>query len=163
MRAWIAIATVAGLTAGARADTADDTAIRERIDAFTAAFRAKDVDKIMALYEHSDHLVVYDVAPPRQYTGWNAYRDDFVHFFQRFRGPLTVEVSDLQISSDGTMAYATRINHVVGVMTNNSKVDNTVRVTLVFRKLGGSWLIVHEHISMPVDPATGKGDSHARP
>jgi ketosteroid isomerase-like protein len=31
-----------------------------------------------------------------------------------------------------------------------------VRVTAGYRKIGGNWLIAQEHISVPVDFATGK-------
>jgi hypothetical protein len=33
-----------------------------------------------------------------------------------------------------------------------------IRTTDCVRKVKGKWLIVHEHNSVPVDPATGKAD-----
>jgi len=38
-----------------------------------------------------------------------------------------------------------------------------VRVTDVYRKVGGAWLIVLEHVSVPVDLGTGKGDLASKP
>ncbi|MBV8722448.1 MAG: nuclear transport factor 2 family protein, partial [Candidatus Eremiobacteraeota bacterium] len=32
--------------------------------------------------------------------------------------------------------------------------DYTVRVTDVYRKIGGSWRIVQEHLSLPIDRTT---------
>jgi hypothetical protein len=38
-----------------------------------------------------------------------------------------------------------------------------VRVTDVYRKLKGKWLIVQEHVSVPVDLATQKPDLLSKP
>ncbi|HZF40664.1 MAG TPA: nuclear transport factor 2 family protein [Blastocatellia bacterium] len=34
----------------------------------------------------------------------------------------------------------------------------TLRITNVYRKINGKWLIVHEHSSCPVDLTTGQAD-----
>jgi ketosteroid isomerase-like protein len=62
--------------------SATDTegAIRSLETSFAAAVRAKDLDKIMAHYTVSDDLVVFDLVPPRQYTGWKAYKEDWRAF-----------------------------------------------------------------------------------
>ena len=39
----------------------------------------------------------------------------------------------------------------------------TVRVSDVYRKTGGAWWIVQEHVSVPVDLDTGKPDMTAKP
>jgi hypothetical protein len=39
----------------------------------------------------------------------------------------------------------------------------SVRVTDVLRKVNGKWLIVQEHVSVPVDLATAKADLTSRP
>ena len=41
--------------------------------------------------------------------------------------------------------------------------DLVVRVTDVYRKLKGKWLIVQEHVSVPVDLATQKPDLLSKP
>jgi hypothetical protein len=38
-----------------------------------------------------------------------------------------------------------------------------VRVTNGYRKIDGNWLIVHSHVSVPVDLATGKPDLSSTP
>ena len=39
-------------------------------------------------------------------------------------------------------------------MRDGKTLDLTVRVTDVYRKIGGKWLIVHERVSVPVDLTT---------
>ena len=41
--------------------------------------------------------------------------------------------------------------------------DLTVRVTDVYKKIKGKWLIVHEHVSVPVDLDTDKPDLQSKP
>jgi len=36
-------------------------------------------------------------------------------------------------------------------------------VTDIYRKINGKWLIIHEHISVPVDLTTNKADLAAKP
>jgi ketosteroid isomerase-like protein len=47
--------------------------------------------------------------------------------------------------------------------TKDQPIDLTVRVTDVYRKINGTWLIVHEHVSVPVDLDTGKPDLSSKP
>ena len=41
--------------------------------------------------------------------------------------------------------------------------DVTMRITDVLRKSSGKWLIIHEHVSVPVDLASGKADLSSKP
>src|SRR5690348_7667442 len=145
----------------AQADAkADIRALEER---FVAAFKAKDLDAIMKVYAPGQTLVVFDVVPPRQYVGAAAYRKDWQTFFSGFDGPITVELTNLDIAADRNLAYSHSIQHVAGTDKQGKKLDLTVRVTDVYRKARGRWLIIHEHVSVPVDLETGKPDLASKP
>ena len=145
----------------ARADAgADIRALEER---FVAAFKAKDVDAIMKVYAPDQTLVVFDVVPPRQYVGAAAYRKDWQTFFGSFEGPITVELSDLDVAADRNLAYSHSIQRVAGTDKQGKKLDLTVRVTDVYKKARGRWLIIHEHVSVPVDLDAGKPDLSSKP
>jgi uncharacterized protein (TIGR02246 family) len=145
----------------ARADAgADIRALEER---FVAAFKAKDVDAIMKVYAPDQTLVVFDVVPPRQYVGAAAYRKDWQTFFGSFDGPITVELSDLDVAADRNLAYSHSIQRVAGTDKQGKKLDLTVRVTDVYKKARGRWLIIHEHVSVPVDLDAGKPDLSSKP
>jgi ketosteroid isomerase-like protein len=92
-------------------DVEDLTALEER---FTTAFRAKDVNAIMQLCIPDDSLVVFDVHPPRQFKGPQAYRKDWQDLFNQFSGPLKVEISEMDVTAGGDIAYAHYIHHMVG-------------------------------------------------
>jgi ketosteroid isomerase-like protein len=102
-------------------------------------------------------LFVYDATPPREYVGWAAYKKDFEDFFKvGFPGPIKFSIADLSITADGNMAYSHSTQTIDA--PGNAIPKMVVRVTDVYRKTDGKWLIVHEHVSVPVDVATGKGD-----
>jgi len=149
------------LCPAAKADAQSD--IKALEDRFVAAFKAKDVDAIMKVYVPDQSLVVFDVVPPRQFVGAAAYRKDWQDFLGSLNGPITVELSDLAVVSDHNLAYGHSIQHVAGTDKQGKKMDLTVRVSDVYKKIKGQWLIVHEHVSIPVDLDTGKPDLASKP
>ena len=159
----IAVAIAAALSATAQASPADDEQIKALETRFAAAFNARDVDAIMKAYVPDNSLVVFDVVPPRQYVGADAYRKDFEGFVGLFKGPFKFEITDLSVTTDGSLGYGHSIQRIVGTSTKDQPIDITVRVTDVYRKINGKWLIVHEHVSVPVDLDTGKPDLSSKP
>ena len=137
--------------------------IRALEDRFVAAFKAKDVDAIMKVYAPDQTLVVFDVVPPRQYVGAAAYRKDWQTFLGSFDGPITMELTDLDVVADRNLAYSHSIQHVAGTDKQGKKLDLTVRVTDVYKKAHGRWHIIHEHVSVPVDLDTAKPDLTSKP
>jgi ketosteroid isomerase-like protein len=112
----------------------------------------------MKNYPRGDTLVVFDVAPPRQYVGYDSFRKDWQHFLDMFSDPITYDMVDLNVISDGKMGYARMIQHVSAKGKDGKPLDLNIRVTDVLRKANGRWLIIHEHASFPVDMVTGKAD-----
>lgn len=117
----------------------------------------------MKVYVPDQTLFVFDVVPPRQYVGAKAYRKDFEDFLSLFNGPLKLEINDLQITAADPLAYSHSIQHVSGTNTKGEPIDLTVRLTRVYRKINGNWLIVHEHVSVPVDLDTNEPDLESKP
>jgi ketosteroid isomerase-like protein len=70
-----------------------------------------------------------------------------------FKGPINVKVNDLIINSDGEIAYSCSVQHVTGTTNEGKPFDSTFRITDVYRKRQGKWVIVQEHISLPPDVA----------
>lgn len=142
-------------------DLADIKALEDR---FMTAFKAKDVNAIMAVYVPDQSMVVFDAVPPRQYVGAAAYRKDWEELMAFFPGPIQADLNDMDISvGGGDVAFGHSIQHVIGSAKNGKKMDFTVRVTDGYRKVNGQWLIAHEHVSFPVDITTGKADLQAKP
>ena len=127
-------------------DKAEIEALEKR---YTDALIAKDLNAIMSCYAPGDQLFVFDAVPPREYTSWEAYKKDWQELLGAFPGPVTYSVSEQSITVAGAVAYGHNIQTGQWTRKDGSKLDAVVRVTDVYRKIGGKWLIVHEHVSFP--------------
>ena len=66
----------------------NQAAIRELYDRWSKAFRAHDIEGIMAVYAPGDAVVGYDIVGPLQYVGKDAYRKDYEVFLAQYVGPI---------------------------------------------------------------------------
>ena len=135
--------------------------IRLMIDEWGSAVKDKDVDRLMMLY--APDVVVYDVPPPLQQKGADAHRLNFEKWFAGMPGLTTSAIRDLRIVAGENIAFAHCLNHISNAPPDGkTAVDNWVRVTVCFEKIGGEWQVTHEHLSMPID-GTGKGATNLKP
>ena len=73
-----------------------------------------------------------------------------------FQRPLDYEIRDLTIMVGDDVAFAYSLNRISGTTKDGRRNDAWVRFTACFRKFDSNWLIVHDHVSVPVDPPSGK-------
>lgn len=143
--------------------TDDKAAIEALEQQYIKAFNAQDVNAIMASYAPGDQLFVFDAVPPREYPSWEAYKKDWEGLFAAYPGPVKDSMSELNITVVGPVAYARHVEASHFTRKDGTGVDAVVRVTDVFRKSNGKWLIVQEHVSFPVDIDSGKADLLSKP
>jgi uncharacterized protein (TIGR02246 family) len=132
--------------------TIDEADIRQRLEAGVAAVRAEDLEAVMALY--APDVVSFDLGSPLRSAGAEAKRRNWREVFAMYQRPLGYEVRDLDITVGDDVAFGHSVNRVSGVLKNGDKTDFWVRWTACFRKIERNWLIVHDHVSVPVDPRT---------
>ena len=140
----------------AYAESREEAEIRTMIDRWTEAAQGKNVDGVMSIYQPGPSLVAYDLVPPLQYKGWDAYRADYETFFGQYDGPIKFEFRDLVIAANETLGYCHELQRVSGTLKGGKKTEFWLRVTQVYRKIDGQWRVVHEHVSVPTNLETGK-------
>ncbi len=128
--------------------------IHQWMDDFQRAFQARDTKAVMALY--TPDILAYDIIPPLQYNGSDAYGKDFETYFAGYKGPLTLEYRDCHISADGNLALVACLERVTGTLTNGQSSSVWLRATSGLRRVNGHWLDFHDHVSVPVEVGTGK-------
>ena len=128
-----------------------------------AAVNAKDINGIMAYYTPDETLLVFDVVTPRQYVGAAAYRKNWEAFLATYPAAVHAELVDWKAEADGSLGYGHGIFHITGPDKDGKPLDMTLRVTDIFKKRDGKWLVIHEHVSWPVDLATGAADTTSKP
>ena len=125
----------------------DEAQICQRLESWTKALCTKDLDALMGHYAQG--ILVFDLAPPLQYKGAAAYRKNWADWFPSFQGPIGYEIRDLSITTGDNVAFCYSLNRISGKRTNGEQTDVWVRATVGFRKIGGRWMITHEHFSVP--------------
>ncbi|HEY4208110.1 MAG TPA: nuclear transport factor 2 family protein [Puia sp.] len=141
----------------------DEAAIRALMDRFVAAFNSGDVEAIMKNYVPDKSLVVFDVVPRKQYRGADAYRGDWMEMLSHFKGKPKIIITGLEITVGDNVGFSHSFMRVAGIDMQGHPIDRPVRVTDGYRKIAGNWLIALEHVSVPVDLATGKAVLTSKP
>jgi len=142
--------------------TNDAADINASVQRLVAAVDAKDINAIMAYYTPDESLFVYDAIPPRQYVGAAAFRKDWTEFLAAYPATVHADTTDWKVEVEGNLAFGHGAFRTVGPGKDGKPLDLTVRVTDIYRKINGKWLVVHEHVSFPVDLATGKPDFNSK-
>jgi uncharacterized protein (TIGR02246 family) len=134
--------------------TNDEAVIRELLDRFAKAFRDKDVDGVMAPFDK--RIVSFDIVPPLQTAGAETFVTHWQQFFESHQGPIHVEFPDIRIETGDDVAFSYCVHRIKGTLKNGQQTDWWLRWTACYRKTNGRWLIVHEHVSVPIDLTSGK-------
>ena len=128
--------------------------IRALLDSQSDAMRAKDIDRLMAVY--APDIVYFDVVPPLRYVGTAALRDRFLQWFDSWKGLIGLEIRDLNIVANGDLAVAHWLSRASGTLQNGQAVGSWVRVTNCCQRSNQRWVVTHEHVSWPVDAMSGR-------
>jgi ketosteroid isomerase-like protein len=121
---------------------------------------ATNVDEAMK-YDDPQAIVLFDFVPPAEYKGQKAVHDDLANFFNNATD-VKGEFLDIGIVTDGKMGVAYSVQHFTWKGKDGKAQEGNFRVTDVYRKEAGQWKVIHSHISVPIDPASGKPDMAAK-
>jgi uncharacterized protein (TIGR02246 family) len=124
------------------------------------ALDQKELDASMAYFSDAPDALFYE-NDVFEVKGRAALRKYLMTIFssashiQQELGPITVAVS-------GDLAAA---HYTLNIKWTDKNGDHSARsrYTQVLKKANGRWLIWHEHLSVPFDPATGKAILEAKP
>jgi ketosteroid isomerase-like protein len=123
--------------------------IRKRVEDYAKAISAKDIERVMSFF--APNLVSFDIAiKTLRYVGADAKRREWEKVFAVY-GSIEYEVRDLNVRTDGKLAFVHGLNHVKGTVAGGHITDLWVRWTACFQQIDGVWLVVHDHASVPVD------------
>ena len=133
-----------------------DQPIRQLLAGYQAAVYAKDVDAFVALY--ADDALIYELwgTWTHDIASWRGMAKGWFEFLGDQRS--VVEASDVKTTVSGDMALLTAFLTYRAVDADGTELrslDN--RLSWVARQRGGRWQVVHEHTSVPIAHADGKG------
>lgn len=136
------------------AKTHDEAQIRQLIADTARALCAKDLDRMMAHY--ATDVIVFDVKPPFQTRGADAWRRTWEACLPYFPDSFGTETRDLSITVSGDLALAHWLFRFTGMDKDHPAMQTWMRTTVGYRRNQGRWQIVHEHCSLPFNPQTSQ-------
>lgn len=128
--------------------TTDEAEIHALIDRWSAAVRAQDYSAIRT--EHDADMLMFDVPPPFQSRGIDAYMATWDLFFGCLNPPIIFHFTDVQVTAGENVAFATAVGHCTERIDGQSQ-PLEFRLTMGLRKVDGRWIIAHEHHSVPAE------------
>ncbi|HEY3813817.1 MAG TPA: SgcJ/EcaC family oxidoreductase [Caulobacteraceae bacterium] len=130
-------------------DTADEAAIRSLVETWAAAVRRRDLEAVMR--HHTPDLLMFDVPPPFESRGLEAYRESWKVFYHWARDPVRFDIRSMDVVAGADVAVVMCAMQCAGTETSGKDIDLDFRLTLGLRKIDGQWAIFHEHHSIPAE------------
>ena len=131
-----------------------EQAVRAVHEGWFAGTAAKDLDGMMA--HVAEDVVSYEHDVPRQVLGRAGVREVCRTGLERSTGAVAWHVPEMAVVVRDDLAVAWGLNSMSAELPDGTTVASTSRGTCVFRRRGGEWEMVHQHLSYPHDPETGR-------
>ena len=125
----------------------DIAAIRNVVESWTAAVRRRDFEGI--LQNHSSDIVMFDVPPPFQSKGNEAYKKTWELFFSWSIDPIVFDITEMSITAGKEVAFVVATMRCAEPGAKGEHKGLDFRLTIGLRKIDGRWTITHEHHSVP--------------
>jgi ketosteroid isomerase-like protein len=127
----------------------DEKRIEALLKAWADAVRRHDVPAILA--HHEADMVMFDLPPPLQCKGIDAYERTWDLFFRYHKRGAAFDIEELTVIAGRDTAFAAAIMRC-GPDSSSNPADKDgflFRLTVGLRKVDSDWRIAHEHHSVP--------------
>lgn len=149
------------MTDSATSNTAAERELRDLVAERVAAVHARDAATLAA--RPADDVITFDVLPPLNSQGSTAVAEHMREWFDGYAGDIGFDVHQLHVTTENDLGFCSFLYNVSGTLKTGDVIDMWVRATLCCRRIDGTWRIVHDHESVPFDPATGQAEISLRP
>ncbi|MEW6362246.1 MAG: YybH family protein [Pyrinomonadaceae bacterium] len=144
----------AGQKAAAAKTTPDPTAeIKSTFERLLEGIRQSDADKVMSVYENSPRTLFFNNNGTVT-IGWQTMLENRKSLYEKTKN-VTLEVSGVRIEMLGPSAAYLTAKWKQSQEFDGKPENASGRMTLIFRKIGKQWKIVHAHTS-PDAPAANR-------
>lgn len=151
----IAAIAVLERTRSATAELLADAEFKALIDGYYSAWSFAEGEGAAAparagqFYAPEKDLVFFDLAPMR-YTGFEEYRAGATKMFDGIATNRIAPNDDLAVTRRGSVAWTTVTFRIDAKLKAGGGFATAGRHTAIWEKRGDRWLIVHEHVSVPM-------------
>jgi len=133
----------------AHANDGEEIRIKALLEAWADAVRRHDLPAILA--HHAPDMVMFDLPPPLQCKGIEAYKETWGLMFRYHKPGAGFDIQELAVTAGQDVAFALAIMRC-GPDSSSNPADKDgflFRLTVGLRKVEGQWRITHEHHSIP--------------
>jgi ketosteroid isomerase-like protein len=130
-------------------DGTDEIQIKTLLASWADAVRRHDLPAILA--HHEQDIVMFDLPPPLQCQGIDAYEQTWDLLFRYHKPGAAFDFRELAVTAGEDVAFAVAIMWCGPDSSSNPKDKDgfLFRLTIGLRKVDGAWHIAHEHHSVP--------------
>lgn len=134
--------------------------VQDVLENYKSAVYEKDVEKFLSAYAADVHI--YDCWGNWECKGISSWRENVMMWFNNLKEEgnlLKVDFNDLTIEENTNVAFFhCAVSYVAYSEKSGEKLRQmTNRFTFGLKNVNESWLITHEHSSLPIDMQSGKG------
>jgi ketosteroid isomerase-like protein len=129
--------------------SSNEILIEALLEAWAAAVRRHDVIAILA--HHEPDMVMYDVPPPLECRGIEAYEETWGLMFRYHKPGAAFDIEELHVTAGEDVAFAHAIMRCGPDSSCNPKDKDgfQFRLTVGLKRIDGEWRIAREHHSVP--------------
>lgn len=125
----------------------EEAEVRKVVEEWARAVRRKDLPGI--LRNHSPDVLMFDVPPPLQSSGIEAYERTWNVFFAWSDEPVVFDVLEMNVTAGRDVAFVAAIARCAGSNRGVQHSELKFRLTIGLQRVGSDWVVLHEHHSIP--------------
>jgi ketosteroid isomerase-like protein len=108
-----------------------------------------DVEKVSQYYVQGPGHLFFDITPLK-YNNWDEYKAGVQVLLKQYSSFKFTINDDLQIHPAGKITWVDGTLNVDATTASGQKQPLVLRWTAIFERQGPHWIIVHEHVSVPL-------------
>ena len=149
-RACLAALALIILVSSATSADREEEDLRALVPKIVAAWGTMDISKVAPYYAGDADLAYFDIVPLK-YNNWKEYSEGAQKYLIEPNRSISAKLNDdLAVHRRGTLAWATFTLAIDLVSKEGASSHLNARWTMVLEKRSNGWVVVHEHVSLPL-------------
>ncbi len=108
--------------------TSDETAIRELAENWARAVRTKNINGVLAT--HSPDILMFDVPPPLECKGIEAYKKTWERFFSWAQDSGVFDITEMHVTAGDDVAFFAALMRCAGTEADGGRTQLEFRLTV---------------------------------
>lgn len=128
-------------------DATHESEVRQLMEDWARAVRDQNLAGVLA--HRAADITMFDVPPPLECRGIDAYRDTWSLFYAEQPRPIAFEIRRMDVVAGKDVAFVVALMRCAEHGPDGARKDLDFRLTVGLRRVEGRWSVVHEHHSVP--------------